>query len=336
MGDYNRRLAHQLAARPRVEVAVLTATRDAVQEPAGPLLMHAADGSIRFSDLRRAVRGFRPDLVHVQHPSRRLTYPLVTFMTRWILGVPVVETWHEHVIRWHWTDWLRVPALRGLVHVRPDLIEHLHPRIRCLLRGTPVRFIAGERTIPTAVLSDDARQAAKRQISGGAPLVAFFGFFHPNKGVHLLFDVADPARHHLLLIGDLEAGDAYQQEVAALANSPAWRGRATIAGFVDAVEAGRLLAVADAAVFPFPGGIGPWNSSVNSAIASGSLVIATTRDAGRIGYDAVRNLYLAAPGDVAAMRAALERHLGSRRPPDVTDNWEQIAELHERFYEQLG
>lgn len=317
-------------------MAVLTAAGDAVQEPAGPLLLYAGDGSIRFWDMRRAVRAFRPDLVHVQHPGRRLTYPLVTFLTRRILGVPVVETWHEHVIRWHWTDWLRVPALSGLIHVRADLPENLHPRIRRLLRGTPVRFIAGDRTIPTAVLSEDERQSAKRQISGGAPLVVFFGFIHPNKGAHLLFDIADPARHHLLLVGELDASDGYQREIAALASGSAWLGRATIAGFVDAAQAGRLLAIADAIVFPFPDGIGPWNSSVNAAIASGSMVIATTGDPGRIGHDAGRNLCLAAPGDVTAMRAALERHLGSRRPPDVADHWDRIAEIHERFYEHLN
>ena len=194
---------------------------------------------------------------------------------------------------------------------------------------------AWDRTIPTAVLSEDERQSAKRQISGGAPLVVFFGFVHPNKGAHLLFDIADPARHHLLLVGELDASDGYQREIAEFASGPAWQGRATLAGFVDAAAAARLLAIADAIVFPFPGGIGPWNSSVNAAIASGSLVVATIDNPERFGYDAGRNLFLTAPGDVAAMRAALERHLGSRRRPDVADQWGRIAELHERFYEQL-
>jgi glycosyltransferase involved in cell wall biosynthesis len=336
VGDYSHRLARQLTARRRLEMAVLTAAPGAVQDAASPLLLRAAGGTIRAADIWRAVRGFRPDLVHLQYPTRRLTHPLAGFLARRILGVPVVETWHEHVIQWHWSDWLRTPALDGLMHVRPDLLENLHPRIRRLLREKPTRFIAGERTIPAAALSEAARQAAKQQIAGGAPLVAFFGFIHPNKGVHLLFEIADPSRHHLLLIGELDSHDEYQRHIAELVDGPRWRGRAKAAGFVDAEEAGRLLAIADAVVFPFPGGIGHWNSSVNTALASGSLVIATTGDSGQVGYHAGRNLYLAAPGDVAAMRAAVDSHLGARRPPDASDNWDRIAEAHERFYEQLG
>jgi len=335
VGDYSRRLARELAARCELELAVLVAARDAAAEEGGPVLLKARGDVVLFSDVRRAARQFGPDLIHLQLPTRRAVHPLAAFFARRLLGLPVVETWHEHVAALHWTDWLRVPALSGLVHVRQDLPERLHPRIQSLLRRTPTQFIKGERTVPALVLSDAERSAARRRIAGEAALVAFFGFVYPNKGVELMFDIADPGRHHLLIIGDLDPADAYQRRVAALAASPRWRGRATVTGFVDAQEAGRLLAAADAVVFPFLGGAGPWSSSMNAALAAGTLVVATTVDKAQLGRDEARNLCLATPGDVAAMRAALERHIGARRPAATGDAWGRVAEAHERFYRRL-
>ena len=335
VGDYSRHLARRLAGRGPVTAAVLTAARDVDEEAAGPRIFHSAGNVVRTFDVWRAARSFGPDLVHIQSPTQRPLSRLLAFCTRRLLGLAVVQTAHEHIERVDWTDRLNFPALRGLVYVRHDLRQRMPEEARSLLSGAHLEFIANGRTIPAIVLTDEERQAARAELGAAAPLVAFFGFANPNKGVHRLFEIADPSRHHLLLLCDLDSNNEYQRRIADLARSDLWRRRVTVAGFAPPERVGRWLAAADAVVFPFPGGIGPWHTSVNAAIASGSLVVATTGDAGQFGYHADRNLYLAPAGDTAALRAGLLQHLGARRAPDASDDWDGISQAHERFYERV-
>jgi hypothetical protein len=66
-----------------------------------------------------------------------------------------------------------------------------------------------------------------------------------------------------------------------------------VTGFLAPEQAGRLLAAADAAVFPFLDGGGEWNSSIHGAAAQGTFVLATSMN--KRGYDAAKNIYYAAP-----------------------------------------
>ena len=246
-----------------------------------------------------------------------------------------MQTWHEHSIgRWP-VGWLTTQGLDGLIHVRADVPELATPRVKRLLRSIPVSYIPNGPIVPAVALSEVERAALRAEIGAAAPVVAYFGFMYSYKAVHLLFEIADPTQHHLLLIGELDPADAYQRCVLEAAASARWRGRATVLGYVPAQKAARLIAAADAVVFPLSEGTGPWNTSVNSAVASGTLVVATTTDAKKVGYDAKRNLLLASPGDAAAMKAGLEQHIGTRRTPDLTDQWDRVAEAHERFYAQF-
>jgi glycosyltransferase involved in cell wall biosynthesis len=334
VGDYARHLANRLAARRTVEMAVLTASPGAEPENPGPQILRAWGGRIGLGDVWRAVARFRPDLVHIQYPTLRWCSPLVPAFVRRVLRTPVVQTWHEHGMAAYWglPMMLLLTGLDGLIHVRADLLAKLPARVQARLRRMPVLFTPNGRTIPAVRLAAAERAALRSQVGGGAPLVAFFGLVYPNKGAHLLFEIADPAQHHLVLICELDPKSRYQRGILERAQSVPWRGRVTVTGFVPAEQAGRLLAAADAVVFPFPEGIGPWNTSVNAALSSGSLVVATASEGASTGYDPERNLYLAPPGDLVALKTGLARHLGERREPDLSDDWERIAEEHERFY----
>lgn len=332
VGDYARQLANRLARRAQVKVTVLTASRRAEEEHGGPSLMRASGEHLLLPDIWRAARACGPDLVHFQYPTRRWTSWLGPLAVRRAARIRTVQTWHEHSIGRGLMGLLTTQGLDGLVHVRADLPERSTARVRRLLRAIPAAYIPNAPTIPAVALSEAERAAVRMEIGARAPVVAFFGFVHPNKAAHLLFEIADPARHHVLLIGELDPGDAYQRSIRETATGGRWRGHATLAGFVPAEQAARLLAASDAAVFPLADGAGPWNSSVNSALASGTFVIATTADARQAGYQAGRNLLLVPAGDVAGMRAGLDRHLGARCAPDLSDPWDSIAEAHERFY----
>ena len=141
---------------------------------------------------------------------------------------------------------------------------------------------------------------------------------------------ADPAKHHLLLIGELNASDPYHAQLLAQAASPPWKGHVTLRGFAEPQTAARYLACADAAVFPFAAGGGVWNSSVHAAMAQGTFTLVTSRD--RSGYAEDENTYYAKPGAIAEMKEALERYAGARRTPDSRDEWQAVASHHVQIY----
>ena len=334
VGDYTAHLAQRLAQRGRVQVAVLTASPHATQVAGGPAILPASGGGVSAAAVARAVRGFRPLVVHFQYPTRRTTSILAPGLVRRVLGVPVVQTWHEHYSECRQTTRANLWGLDALIHVRADLPGRLPRWLSRRLEGVPVRHIPNGRTIPAIALGEAEREREKARLSGGRPIIGFFGFAYPNKGAHLLFEIADPQHHHLLFVGELDGSHAYQRAILERARSAPWQGHCTTTGYVAADEAGRMLALCDAVVFPFPEGVGAWNTSVNAALSSGVLVVATARDAAH-GYDAGRNLFLAACGDTGAMRDALGAHLGQRRPAQPHDDWEPMAVEHERLYESF-
>ncbi len=87
-------------------------------------------------------------------------------------------------------------------------------------------------------------------------LVVYFGFAYPAKGIEQLFQIADPAHDHLILICDLNPADPYHQEIQAQLTNTKWAASASNPGFLPADEAARLLAAADTVVLPFGRGEG--------------------------------------------------------------------------------
>src|SRR4029077_4119146 len=112
-----------------------------------------------------------------------------------------------------------------------------------------------------------------------------------------------------------------------------WAGRVTITGYLPAEEAGRILAAADAVLLPFRDGGGMWNTSIRAAISQGTFVLTTSRE--QQGYNSIDNAYYARPDDVADMRNALHKYIGTRN--DTTSiglhrNWDSIAQAHVALY----
>src|SRR5260370_39959271 len=102
-----------------------------------------------------------------------------------------------------------------------------------------------------------------RFASPAVRLVAYFRFAYRPKRVELLFEIADPSQHHLVVIGDLNSKDEYHKSILDRANQAPWSGKATVTGFLPAEEVGRILAAADAIVLPFQDGGGIWNTSIH-------------------------------------------------------------------------
>jgi glycosyltransferase involved in cell wall biosynthesis len=335
VGDYTRSLAEALVAADDVEVGVLTST--AVVAPAQPMVQvlpvmpHWKIG--QAAQVFRALRTWRPDLVHIQYPTQgydaQLLVNLIPLMSA-SLGARVVQTWHEPLR-------LRDLLLRTLVRtevivVRPNFRELVRPEVRWALRCRPLHHIRGASALPSVSLCPhESRMLREHYLKGQQRLVVYFGFIYPHKGVDKLFEIADPQTDHLVIAGEFGQDVSYRARVLELAQGR-WDGKVTFAGFLGEMDAARLLAVSDAVVLPFRTGGGVWNSSIHAAAANGAYIVTTSAE--RVGFDHSENIAYVPVGDVNAMRAALAESSAPRREVAFSKStgWGEIVTRHMCIY----
>jgi hypothetical protein len=112
-------------------------------------------------------------------------------------------------------------------------LETVGPWYRWLLRRARVVFVPNASTVPESRLAEDELRRLNATLRAGQErLVIYFGFANPNKGVELVFQIANPARDWLLLICDLERANPYQRRLLDASDTPAWRGKVTVTGFL--------------------------------------------------------------------------------------------------------
>jgi glycosyltransferase involved in cell wall biosynthesis len=343
VGDYIAQLASALAQQPGVEIAVLTDERMRLERGTSGdprvTLVPGVNGW-RPRDLMqvvRSARAWRPDVVHLQYPALGFGSRIVPCLLHTAfraIGMPVVETWHEYYPSGAWRVALHAGFAGDVIVVRPGYESRIPGWYRFLLRRKRFHFVANASAIPQARLTEADRDAVRAAyVPDGGRLVVYFGFLYPAKGVEQLFEIADPARDRLVIIGQVTPGDPYHARILEQAASERWRGRVTMAGFLSPDAAARVLAAADAVVLPFRTGGGIWNTSLHGATAQGVFVVTTSLE--RTGYDPAQHVYHARPDDVADMHRALARRLGERRevpPRTPADEWRAIADAHCRVY----
>lgn len=340
VGDYTLHLAEALAARPSIEVGVLTSVSapTPIESSSVKVFRVMTNWSIiRTLQVKKFVSEFKPDIVHIQYPTQRYYGWLPKYLPLLfrLMGLPVVQTWHEHYTECDLLGWRNLLAINTLIYVRPDFLQKIPAWVRICLGKTPLFYVPNASTIPVVLLSEDQAKDIKQELSGGKPIVCYFGFAYPNKGMEQLFEIADPTKHHLVLICELSDKHPYQASILKLANQAPWADKVTITGFQSAQRVGEVLAVADAVVFPFPGGAGEWNTSLKAAESAGAFTIATTQDKSLLGYQEANNIYYAACNQISSMKEALNRYIGIRKGSVASDDWKKIAMIHEQLYREL-
>ena len=338
VGDYTRRLAESLGEQPDVAVGVLSREEAGALQGPRRYELYPVVKSWRMGDLPRVVRTirhFRPDIVHIQHPGQgyvgHLLPTLIPLISR-AAGAHAVQTWHEYYPKIGIVQTLNAMATDKIIVVRPDFVEKLPASSRGLIPRREFRFIRNGSSIPAVRLTAPERESiARKYAPAGRNLVVHFGFVAPHKGTDRIFDIADPETDHLVIASDLSADDPFQASVRTRSGSPPWSGKTTITGFLPEEELARLLAAADAVVFPYRTGGGLWNTSIHGATVQGTFVLATSTD--RSGYDPARNICFTEPDNLEEMRAALKSRKGTRlEVPGETDDWKSISEEHIRVY----
>lgn len=344
VGDYTYHLVKALAGRPCIEISVLTScTKLTPLDDIFGVKIYRTVKNWRLLDVKefykilRTITMLTPDVVHIQYPTQGYNGRIAKYLPiiLRLMGVPVVQTWHEHFSECGSIGLPNLVACNALIYVRPDLFEKLPTWATNFLRNIPVKYIQNASTIPVASLSVEESFRIKNELSGGTPIVCYFGFAYPNKGIERIFSIADPSNHHLVLISDLDENNTYQRKILKITRESPWSGKVTITGFQSAQRVGEILAVSDAAVFPFPTGTGEWNTSIKAAEAAGIFIIATTKNKNLLGYNIEKNTYYAECNQISLMHRSLQSHLSNRKSPSILNEWDNIAQSHENIYRMV-
>lgn len=342
VGDYTARLAVALQALPGVCVEVLTSGVNQAAEIVDGVAVRRCleDWSLlRWNSIVRVLRESKPDCVHIQYPTQGYVggglHALVPLLA-WMMGIKVVQTWHEGFPLRSLPDVLLKAAAPGpLVVVRPNFREkNLQPVFRWLLHRKHFAFIPNSSVVPRVELGDAERSSIRNGLLHGQQrLVVYFGFVLPNKGAELLFDIADPATDFVVVAGGMPDGTS-KGLVAERMQDEAWAGKSSAVGYLPLEDAAIMLAAADAVVLPFREGGGEWNTSIHAATVQGTFVLTTS--IAPTGYSDHENIYLAKIDDIDEMRKALGEYAGIRAPGYLPLSWEEIALAHMELYGQAS
>ena len=345
VGDYTYQLAQALTAVAAIDIGVLTSDDAEASSPTRVEVLADMPGW-RVRDAWHALSAlnrWKPDVVHIQYPTQGYDYgrlPMWLPMMAWLLGIKVVQTWHESTgVRGAASFLLRALVPGKVVVVRPGFRQGLHPLLRALLFSREPVFIANASSISRSRLDASQKQAAKQTyLAGQQRLIVFFGFVYPFKGVDLLFEIADASTDHIVIAGEVDRDSDYGRQLLQTAASTRWAGKVSFTGFLTSDAVADLLVVSDAVVLPFRQGGGEWNTSIHGAVLNGSYVITTSEHLR--GFDPQQGIHYAPIDDVQEMKHALSL-AAHRRPGSASggsasadhDPWRGIAQAHVDLYQ---
>lgn len=343
VGDYTALLTRELSSRKKMEIIVVTSSYVDIKA-AGPFVniqpLVFSWNMLNLARLIRFVRVCKPDIIHLQYPTKgygRGKMPLVLPLLFGIMNIPVVQTWHEPL---SWLKGLRYLSCAftrdALITVERDYSKFIPFWLWCLLqRRKKVRYVPVGLSIPATSLSEEEREAVRRQYNISGRLIVYFGFAVAAKGIEDLFKIADPALDNILLLCELDSENSYHVELLGLINSEPWKGRVFVTGYLEPTEISRCIATSDVAVFPFRTGMTDRNTSVLAARAQGTFVVTTSKI--QHGYNEHQHTWYAQPGNIDEMRAAINCYAGKRKAiaDSGVPDWFSIAEMHVELYQSI-
>jgi glycosyltransferase involved in cell wall biosynthesis len=278
VSDYVVRLIGVLPQQ--VEPVVLAA---APAEAPFEVLTPCADWRLRdVLAVVRTVRRLDPDLVHVQYAPVSFRWRRAAHLLPLLVRRPVVVTAHE-------VDAL--PFHRALVAHATATIATTPQHAARLGAARRLRLVPiGPNIQPPP---DDAGQLAREARAGWsipltAPLVVFFGFLHPVKGLEYLVRGFTRVRQRypearLVLAGGWESlalpgeeGRAYRDRLQALRTEVGLDGAVLLTGYLRDREVSGLLFAADVVALPFTYGLSFKSGSLLAALAHGAPVVGTS------------------------------------------------------------
>lgn len=376
VADYVRRLAEELRSADPATDVVIAARADDGPAPAEAVAV-TPDWSLRnVRHAARALDALEADLVHVQWAPSAYRWSGAVGRLPALLRTPVVTTLHEYG-GWSWPAWVpqrlwpvlerggRVDRESGLLGPRSRALlvtNEGHARVvRDRLHREPTLVPLGPNVPGPGPDAAGARDRVRQHVRGrlglaeGVPLLVFFGFVHPVKGVRELIDATALLRDvgvevHVEVAGGFaslalpgEEARSFRAEVEQRIADRGVRDRVRLTGWVDGAEVSELLSAADAVVLPFTAGVTTKSGSLLAALEHGAPVLATVanvRDPALV--DGVSVIDVAARRDPAAIADAIRRRLDdpalaaavARGGQELAArrSWPTIAAMHRAVY----
>lgn len=391
VAHYTQRLRSALGERG-VSSLVLT-TNEAARASGDPSVRGVVRGwgLADLPALVRAVAGAArdvgADVIHIQHAAGTYGFKRALFFLPPLLraaGVrtPLVTTVHEYA----WWEWEPRFVPRGVLEALKtwgqrrgvwdredgflltgsdalittnahfaDTITARLPELAPHLYHAPLVANVDVAPVERAGARDEVR--SRYGWLPEAPVVAYFGFLHPVKGLETLLEafakvLEGRPQARLLLVGGVESlalrGEEaawYRNKLRALVAELGLDGVAAMTGYVPEGEASRSLSGADVGVLPFNHGVNLKSGALLTLFAHGLPVVATRSDPPEPELADGRLARLVERRDASGLASALlellddgpERtRLGEAGRVYTRDlSWSAIAERHVEVYEAV-
>jgi glycosyltransferase involved in cell wall biosynthesis len=329
----------------------------------------------------RALRRLDVDLVHVQFAPSAFGYsPSIGLLPLGLGDLPLVTTLHEYGW-WSWppkvpppawdllesrTAWDRetlalAPRSSRLIVTNPVHAEVVRARLKREPDVIPLgpNVEASLKTSLSSAERADVRGSVRRElgIPARSPLLVFFGFLHPVKGLRYLLDGLPrlAERHpdlHLVLAGGIESealqgaeAVAFEAELRDQIAALGLQKRVTMTGWLPAPRVSRLLLAGDVGVFPYTDGVTAKAGAVLAAQAHRLPVVATRADPPDSHFVDGDNALLVDTRDTPTLVAAVERLLTETdlagklaengHAATAERTWDSVAAKHARLYREV-
>ena len=341
---------------------------DYVHRLAAHLPAHGVDPVVveaggRVGAAARELARLRPGVVHVQVAPSAYGFSPVVGLLPALVRAPVVTTLHEY----GWWSWpARVPDRAWRLLERRRLWDRETGRLtasaRAVLSTTPGhaqvlrdRLGVTARVVPIGpnverVPADRSAVRARYGLAQDAPVVVFFGFVHPVKGVRWLLRAVQALRAgrpelRLVVAGGFESlalpgqeARDFEAELRADAAALGLADAVLFTGWLPAAEVSALLQAADVAALPFTAGLTTKSGSM-LAVLDHDLPLVGTRGPGT--EPALEAAALLGPVRESEVLAGnLDRALrgdlpvGGRALADA-HGWEAVATAHAQVYAEV-
>ncbi len=371
IGDYTAHLARALAAISvsTGNISVITSNQAAASQ-SGPVAINPVVTRWNWSSARTVLRyllATRPAVVHFQYPTalygRHPAITLLPWFVRWAAlfrpdwSPACVVTIHEYAT-FRLLGKIRICLMalpcQGIIVVSPETLKsfggwrNINKRLRFIPVGSNITS-----HVPPAYITDPPAWRAACGLKAGIPVIAYFGFISPGKGLMELveaFSWLETEAQLLFIAGPAAQDNSFKSYVAGLLDLIKAKGlehKVLWTGYIPQSEVAAYLRSATLAVFPFTEGAGLRRTSLLAALANGVPVITTIPVSNLAAAELIdrQNSRLIPPGDVQALKMAMEELLAD---PDLRQtlsenglklstkfDWPAIANCHLNFYNSL-
>ena len=335
VGKYTSLLLRTLLKEPDVELAVLTVHNRRIKSILGVNHFNSRGNTITESDMRLAIKSFKPDIIHFQFPTVGLIEDS-TLHEASRVGIAIVQTWHEHFNECNVLNIDHAKNMDGLVYVRENLLDKLPNEIAILLARVDTKYIQNTSMLEVEVIDDkNSILDISRILERRKPRINlfYFGFIQRNKGLLELILDLDFSKYNLFISGEIDPQNEYTQELMETIESHKLTKLVTLCGYLNDSEIRCFTELADAIVFPFQEGVGAFNTSYLAALNSDTLVIIT--DPESTFYDEEDHCMHFQTDSLEGINTIETSFFQKKHRRKTPSSWHELGGRHVEFYNQI-